>query len=55
MNEPKKKIEAALHRFADGNLADNAKHLLNTLGYRSERTVQLDPNTKDFSFRLQFR
>ena len=47
MNEPKKKIEAALHQFADGNLADNAKRLLNTLGYRSERTVQLDPNTKD--------
>ena len=47
MNEPKKKIEDALHQFADGNLAENAKHLLCTLGYRSERTMQLEPNTKD--------
>ena len=47
MNEPKKKIERALHQFTDGNLADNAKHLLNVLGYRSERTVQLDPNTPE--------
>ena len=47
MNEPKKKIEQALHQFARGNLADNAKHLLNTLGYRSQRTMQLDPNSKD--------
>ena len=47
MNEPKKKIEVALHQFADGNLADNAKHLLNTLGYRSERTMRLNPNTPE--------
>ena len=47
MNEPKKKIEGALHQFADGNLADNAKHLLNVLGYESQRTMQLDPNTSD--------
>ncbi len=47
MNEPKKKIERALHQFANGNLADNAKHLLNVLGYRSERTMQLDPNTPE--------
>lgn len=47
MNGQKKKIEDALHKFADGNLADNAKHLLNVLGYRSERTMQLEPNTKD--------
>ena len=39
MNEPKKKIERALHQFANGNLADNAKHLLNVLGYE-ERTNQ---------------
>ena len=45
MNEPKKKIENALHKFADGNLADNAKRLLNVLGYRSKRTMHLDPNT----------
>ena len=47
MNEPKKKIEQALHQFARGNLADNAKHLLNVLGYESQRTMNLDPNTAD--------
>ena len=47
MNEPKKKIEQALHQFARGNLAGNAKHLLNVLGYESERTMNLDPNTAD--------
>ena len=47
MNEPKKKIEQALHQFASGNLADNAKHLFDVLGYRSERTMNLDPNTAD--------
>ena len=47
MNGPKKKIEGALHQFASGNLADNAKHLLNVLGYESQRTMQLDPNTSD--------
>ena len=47
MNEPKKKIERALHQFASGNLADNAKHLLNVLGYESERTVRLRPNTAE--------
>ena len=47
MNEPKKKIERALLQFANGNLADNAKRLLNVLGYRSERTMQLEPNTPE--------
>ena len=47
MNEPKKKIEQALHQFASGNLADNAKHLFDVLGYRSERTMRLKPNTPD--------
>ena len=47
MNEPKKKIERALHQFASGNLADNAKHLLNVLGYESGRTVRLRPNTAE--------
>ena len=47
MDGPKKKIEQALHQFARGNLADNAKHLLNTLGYRSQRTMRLKPNTPD--------
>ena len=47
MDGPKKKIEQALHQFARGNLAGNAKHLLNVLGYESERTMNLDPNTAD--------
>ena len=47
MNAPKEEIKQALLQFADGNLADNAKNLLNVLGYRSERTMQLDPNTPD--------
>ena len=47
MNEPKKKIEQALHQFASGNLADNAKHLFDVLGYESQRTMRLEPNTSD--------
>ena len=47
MDGPKKKIEQALHQFARGNLADNAKHLFDVLGYRSERTMRLKPNTPD--------
>ncbi|MDE0041160.1 MAG: hypothetical protein OXT74_03940 [Candidatus Poribacteria bacterium] len=47
MSEPKKIIEDALHQFTDGNLADNAKRLLNVLGYESERTMRLRPNTAE--------
>ena len=47
MNEPKKKIEQALHQFARGNLAGNAKHLFDVLGYESQRTMRLEPNTSD--------
>ena len=47
MDGPKKKIEQALHQFARGNLAGNAKHLLNVLGYESQRTMRLEPNTSD--------
>ena len=47
MDGLKEKIEQALHQFTNGNLADNAKHLLNVLGYESERTMNLDPNTAD--------
>ena len=47
MRDKKSEIEAALHRFANGSLADNAKNLLNVLGYDSARTVRLDPNTPD--------
>ena len=47
MNGPKKKIEGALHQFASGDLAENAKHLLKVLGYESQRTIRLKPNTPD--------
>ena len=47
MDGKKEEIEQALHQFANGNLAENAKHLLNVLGYESQRTMQLDPNTSD--------
>ena len=40
-------ITNALNRFADGDLAENARNLLNTLGYRSERALALEPNTAD--------
>ena len=47
MNPSKDKIKNALQRFTDGNLADNARNLLKALGYRSERTLSLEPNTAD--------
>ena len=47
MNQPKDEIKNALQRFSDRNLAENARNLLNTLGYRSERTLSLEPNTAD--------
>ena len=47
MNQPKEEIKRALQRFSDGNLAENARHLLNVLGYRSERKIDLEPNTAD--------
>ena len=48
MNAPKEENQTVhLLQFADGNLADNAKNLLNVLGYESQRTMQLDPNTPD--------
>ena len=47
MNQHKNDIKNALKHFADGNLADNARHLLDILGYRSERTMSLEPNTAE--------
>ena len=47
MNGQKEKIEQALHQFASGDLADNATELLKVLGYESERTMRLKPNTPD--------
>ena len=45
MNQHKNDIKNALQRFTNGNLAHNARHLLDTLGYRSKRTISLEPNT----------
>ena len=47
MNQHKNDIKNALHRFTGGNLADNARRLLDTLGYRSGRTIALEPNTAE--------
>ena len=47
MKTSKDEIKRALQRFSDGNLAENARHLLNVLGYRSERRMDLEPNTAD--------
>ena len=49
MNDTQHKaaITNALNRFTDDNLAENALNLLNTLGYRSERALALEPNTAD--------
>ena len=47
MNQHKNDIKNALKHFAEGNLADNARRLLDTLGYQSERTMSLQPNTAE--------
>ncbi len=47
MTTSKNEIKRALQRFSDGNLAENARHLLNVLGYDSERRIDLEPNTAD--------
>ena len=38
-------IQRTLNNFADGNLAENATHLLNVLGYESQRTLSRSSNT----------
>ncbi|HSW64770.1 MAG TPA: Eco57I restriction-modification methylase domain-containing protein [Dissulfurispiraceae bacterium] len=45
MSELKTQIQTSLAGFASGQLRDNAKALLNVLGYSSDRTFQLTPNT----------
>ena len=42
----KTEIKQGLQAFSQGNLRDNALALLNTLGYQSEKTIDLD-NTPD--------
>ena len=43
----KAQIQAALSRFTSGSLADNARHLLGVLGYDSDRTLTIEPNTAE--------
>ena len=38
-------IQRALNNFTDGELYENATHLLKTLGYESQRTLSRDANT----------
>ena len=49
MNAPQHKasIKEALNRFTAGDLVENGRNLLNTLGYRSERTLTLESNTAE--------
>ena len=41
----KQKIAEALQRFRSGDLAQNARDLLNTLGYHSDLEMDIEPNT----------
>ncbi len=40
-------IRCALSRFTAGNLAENTQALLRVLGYRSGRTLKIEPNTAE--------
>jgi len=44
----KTEIKERLQAFSQGNLRDNALTLLNTLGYRSEKTLDLDKHCPPF-------
>lgn len=43
----KKQIEANLHSFLSGNLKQNALRFLKTLGYESDKKIDLQPNTAE--------
>ena len=49
MSAPQHKaaIKETLNRFTEGNLVENGRNLLNTLGYRSERVLTLESNTAE--------
>src|SRR3990167_10244125 len=49
----RQKIKEAIQQFANGALLQNAKVLLNTLGYEIDRTLQLSPNNYE-GFAEQF-
>ena len=40
-------IKDALNRFTTGDLVENSRNLLNTLGYQSERTLTLESSTAE--------
>ena len=46
-------IQRALNQFTNGELHENATHLLKVLGYESQRTLHRDTNTTD-AFREDF-
>ncbi len=46
-------IQRALNNFTDGELHENATHLLKVLGYQSQRTLNRDTNTTE-AFREDF-
>lgn len=45
MSDLKQQIEDALKQFAVGSPRDSARKLLNVLGYDSDKTVEIEPNT----------
>jgi hypothetical protein len=45
MSDPRKSIEQTLKGFALGPLTDGSRKLLGVLGYQSDKTVELEPNT----------
>ena len=49
MSDPQHKaaIKEALNRLTTGDLVENGRNLLNTLGYRSERVLALESNTAE--------
>ena len=44
MIDNKTQLHSTLNVFSKGNFLQNAKSLLNILGYESDRTLQLSPN-----------
>jgi hypothetical protein len=43
----KEQIQKSLKVFASGNLRKNARRLFDTLGYHSEKRIDLSPNTAE--------
>ena len=43
----KAQIQTALNGFNTGSLSENARHLLGVLGYASNRTLHIKPNTAE--------